>query len=70
MESNDLHIRQTGSEQKLLFAHLRMADEFSDNEAVIRSAQEVMFHKYGINHTKLQILTFLAGEMEHCSHCN
>jgi cobalt-zinc-cadmium efflux system protein len=69
-EVNDLHIWQTGAEQKLLSAHLQMTDELSDNEAIIRSAQEILLKKYGINHTTLQILPFSAGEMEHCSHCN
>lgn len=69
-EVNDLHIWQTGADQKLLSAHLRMAEESSDSEAVIRSAQEILIHKYGINHTTLQILPFSAGEMEHCNHCN
>jgi cobalt-zinc-cadmium efflux system protein len=69
-EVNDLHIWQTGAEQKLLSAHLQMTDELSHNEAIIRSAQEILLKKYGINHTTLQILPFSAGEMEHCSHCN
>jgi cobalt-zinc-cadmium efflux system protein len=70
LEVNDLHIWQTGADQKLLSAHLRMTEESSDSEAVTRSAQEMLIHKYGINHTTLQILPFSAGEMEHCNHCN
>ena len=69
-EVNDLHIWQTGADQKLLSAHLRMTEEASDSETIIRTAQEMLLHKYGINHTTLQILPFSAGEMEHCSHCN
>jgi cobalt-zinc-cadmium efflux system protein len=69
-EVNDLHIWQTGTNQKLLSAHLRMAEEASDNEMIIRKAQEILLHKYGINHTTLQILPFSAGSMEHCKHCN
>jgi len=30
----------------------------------------MLLHKYGINHTTLQILPFSAVEMEHCNHCN
>jgi cobalt-zinc-cadmium efflux system protein len=67
---NDLHIWQTGSDQKLLSAHLRMTEEASDSETIVRSAQEMLLHKYGINHTTLQILPFSAWEMEHCNHCN
>ncbi|MCX5855989.1 MAG: hypothetical protein NTZ24_15710, partial [Deltaproteobacteria bacterium] len=69
-EVNDLHIWQTGADQKLLSAHLRMSEEASDSEAIIRTAQEMLLHKYGINHTTLQILPGSAGEMEHCNHCN
>ena len=68
-EVNDLHIWQTGADQKLLSAHLLSKGE-SDSEAIIRSAQEMLLHKYGINHTTIQLLPFSAGEMEHCSHCN
>jgi cobalt-zinc-cadmium efflux system protein len=69
-EVNDLHIWETGSEQKLLSAHLQSKGESSDSEAIIRSAQEMLLHRYGINHTTIQLLPFSAGEMEHCSHCN
>jgi cobalt-zinc-cadmium efflux system protein len=69
-EVNDLHIWQTGAEQKLLSAHLQSKGESSDSEAIIRSAQEMLLQKYGINHTTIQILPFSAGEMEHCNHCN
>jgi Co/Zn/Cd efflux system component len=34
------------------------------------AVQQMLLHKYGINHTTLQILPFSAGEMEHCNHCN
>jgi cobalt-zinc-cadmium efflux system protein len=69
-EVNDLHIWQTGAEQKLLSAHIQTTDESSDSEAIIRMAQETLLKKYGINHTTIQILPFRAGKMEHCSHCN
>ena len=69
-EVNDLHVWQTGANQKLLSAHLRMTEEALDSETIIRTAQEMLLHKYGINHTTLQILPFSAGEMEHCSHYN
>jgi cobalt-zinc-cadmium efflux system protein len=69
-EVNDLHVWQTGANQKLLSAHLLMTEKESDSETIIRTAQEMLLHKYGINHTTLQILPFSAGQMEHCSHCN
>jgi cobalt-zinc-cadmium efflux system protein len=70
LEVKDLHIWKTGGDQTLLSAHLRIADGSSNNEAIIRSAQEMLLHKYGINHATLQVLPFSAGEMEHCNHCN
>ena len=69
-EVNDLHIWQTGTDQKLLSAHLISQEDSPDSEAMIRSVQEMLLHKYGINHTTIQILPLSAGEMEHCSHCN
>ena len=69
-EVNDLHIWQTGADQKLLSAHLKSGEESPDHETIIRTVQEMLMHKYGINHTTLQILPFSAGEMEHCNHCN
>lgn len=69
-EVMDLHIWQTGADQRLLSAHIRMAEGSADSGAVIRSAQEILVHKHGINHTTLQILPFSAEEMEHCNHCN
>jgi len=69
-EVNDLHIWQTGAEQKLLSAHLKSGEDSPDHEAIIRSVQEMLLLKHGINHTTIQLLPFSAGEMEHCSHCN
>jgi len=66
---HDLHIWQSGGAQKLLSAHLRTA-EGADNETIISATQELLLHKYGINHTTLQILPGSAGEMEYCNHCN
>jgi cobalt-zinc-cadmium efflux system protein len=69
-EVNDLHIWQTGAEQKLLSAHLVSGGDTPDPEAIIRTVQEMLLRKYGINHTTLQILPASAGAMEHCNHCN
>lgn len=68
-EVNDLHIWQTGADQRLLSAHL-LSKEESDSEAIIRSAQEMLLHRYGINHSTIQLLPSSAGEMKHCKHCN
>ena len=69
-EVNDLHIWQTGAEQKLLSAHLVSREDVPDHETIIRSVQDLLLRKYGINHTTIQILPLSAGEMEHCNHCN
>ena len=68
-EVNDLHIWQTGTDQKLLSAHLVTKGD-ADGEAIIRSAQEILLHRHGINHTTLQLLPSTAEAMEYCSHCN
>jgi cobalt-zinc-cadmium efflux system protein len=69
-EVNDLHIWETGSEQRLLSAHIKSVKDFPDHEAMIRAAQELLLHKYGIRHTTLQILPASAEPMAHCEHCN
>jgi cobalt-zinc-cadmium efflux system protein len=69
-EVNDLHIWETGSDQKLLSVHIASGEESPDHEAIIRAVQEMLLHKYGINHTTIQILPASAGMMDHCSHCN
>ena len=69
-EVNDLHIWQTGAEQKLLSVHLKSGEVSPDHEAIILAVQEMLEHKYRINHTTIQIMPFSAGETEHCNHCN
>jgi cobalt-zinc-cadmium efflux system protein len=69
-EVGDLHIWQTGANQKLLSAHLKSDEVSPDHEAIIRTVQEMLMHKYGINHTTIQLLPSSAGMMEHCKHCN
>jgi cobalt-zinc-cadmium efflux system protein len=68
-EVNDLHIWQTGTNQKLLSAHL-VTKEDANGEAIIRSAQEILHHRHGIGHTTLQLISSTAEAMEHCTHCN
>ncbi|MEW6335495.1 MAG: cation diffusion facilitator family transporter, partial [Thermodesulfobacteriota bacterium] len=68
-EVNDLHIWQTGADQKLLSAHLLSSGE-SDGEAIIRTAQEMLLARYGINHSTIQLLRDSAGLLKHCNHCN
>jgi cobalt-zinc-cadmium efflux system protein len=69
-EVNDLHIWQTGTDQKLLSAHLVSAEDSPDHEAIIRTAHKILMRKYDIRHTTLQILPASAGPMEHCNPCN
>jgi cobalt-zinc-cadmium efflux system protein len=69
-EVNDLHIWETGTDRRLLSAHLVSGEDSPDHEAIIRTVQEMLLRKYGINHTTLQILPASAGAMEHCNHCN
>lgn len=69
-EVNDLHIWQTGAEQRLLSAHLKSDMDFPDTETMINAVQKMLITKYGINHTTIQILPASAGEMKYCNHCN
>jgi len=69
-EVNDLHIWQTGAEQRLLSAHLKSDMDFPDTETMINAIQKMLITKYGINHTTIQILPASAGEMKYCNHCN
>jgi cobalt-zinc-cadmium efflux system protein len=69
-EVNDLHIWQTGADQRLLSAHLVSCGDSPSGEAIIRAAQEILLARYGINHATLQILPLSAEKMDHCSHCN
>jgi cobalt-zinc-cadmium efflux system protein len=69
-EVNDLHIWETGSEQRLLSAHIKSGEETPDYAGIIRAAQETLLHKYGINHATLQILPVSVGKIAHCEHCN
>ena len=41
-EVNDLHIWQTGADQKLLSAHLKSEEDSPDHEAIIRAIQEIL----------------------------
>lgn len=70
VEVNDLHIWETGSEQRLLSAHIKSVEDSPDHEAIIGAAQELLLHKFRINHTTLQILPASAEPMAHCEHCN
>lgn len=69
-EVNDLHIWQTGSEQKLLSVHLRTKEGNLNHETIIVAAQELLLHKFGINHSTIQHMPFSAAMMVHCNHCN
>jgi len=71
LENNHNHDHEPPpSLNSLIFDHILMTGEGSDSETIVRTAQERLLHKYGINYATLQILPGSAGEMEHCNHCN
>lgn len=70
VEVNDLHIWESGGNQRLLSAHIVSGEGAPDGETMIRSIQRVLHDGYGITHTTIQILPSSAGEMTHCNHCN
>jgi cobalt-zinc-cadmium efflux system protein len=73
IEINDLHIWQTGSENRLLSAHLK-TNELNSEERIklIANIQNFLEKQYHINHATLQIVS--AAEAEklklNCNHCN
>lgn len=67
---NDLHIWQTGAGQNLLSVHLTSGEAMPDHEAIIRAVQKILYERYGINHTTIQLMPSSAEKTEHCNHCN
>ena len=73
MEVNDLHIWQTGSTNRLLSAHLKIAElDAKKRVEVIAKAQSILEKQYHINHVTLQVVStkeaVLLGLT--CNHCN
>lgn len=69
-EVNDLHIWQTGAENRLLTVHLKIDDlPETTRIEVIHRIQKLALDKYRINHTTIQ--TAPVGVVdEYCRHCN
>lgn len=73
IEVNDLHIWQTSSENKLLSAHLTIAElEAKERIKLIIEMQDLLEKKYRINHVTLQIVSAKEAALLnlHCKHCN
>jgi cobalt-zinc-cadmium efflux system protein len=73
IEINDLHIWQTGSENRLLSAHLKIK-ELSSEERIklITNIQNFLEKQYHINHSTLQMVSAKEAEKLklNCNHCN
>jgi len=73
IEINDLHIWQTGSENRLLSTHLKIK-ELSSEERIrlITNIQNFLEKQYHINHITLQMVSAKEAEKLklNCNHCN
>ena len=73
LDINDLHIWQTGSENRLLSAHFKIG-ELSSKERMdlIARVKDLLQKKYHINHTTLQMVSSKESELLGlvCEHCN
>ena len=69
----DLHIWQTGSENRMLSAHI-ITKELDANERMrlIAKIQEYLEEKYHVGHATLQVISEKEAEMYNlaCQHCN
>lgn len=73
MEVNDLHIWQTSSENRLLSAHLKIAElDNKKRTELIANAQKILENNYQINHVTLQIVSAKEAALldSSCKHCN
>jgi cobalt-zinc-cadmium efflux system protein len=73
MEINDLHIWQTGSENRLLSAHLKIKELNSEERIkLIINIQNYLEKQYHISHTTLQMASAKEAEKLklNCNHCN
>lgn len=73
IEVNDLHIWQTGSNNKLLSAHLKTKNlEPKERMEIIVNAQCFLEKEYHIEHITLQIVSEKEAELLklNCNHCN
>lgn len=69
-EVNDLHIWQTGSENRLLTVHLKI-DNLAETKRIelIHKIQKLAIDKYRINHTTIQTAPLDVID-QYCRHCN
>ena len=73
IEVNDLHIWQTGSEDRLLSAHLKIAEiDARERMKLIADAQCDLEKMYHINHVTLQMVSAKEAKILDiaCTHCN
>ena len=73
LDINDLHIWQTGSENRLLSAHFKIGELNSKERMdLIARVQDLLQKKYHINHTTLQMVSSKESELLGlvCEHCN
>lgn len=73
VEINDLHIWQTGSENRLLSAHLKIAELTSkERMELISKIQDFLKKEYDINHSTLQMVSDKESNLLDlvCEHCN
>lgn len=73
VEINDLHIWQTGSEDRFLSAHMRVEEvNQQDRTKILAKAMELLKEKYNIHHSTIQMVSEKEIQdinME-CEHCN
>jgi len=69
-EVNDLHIWQTGAENRLLTVHLKI-DDLSEAKRIelIHKIQKLALDKYRIHHTTIQTAPLHIVD-QYCRHCN
>ena len=73
LEINDLHIWQTGSENRLLSAHLKIKELVAEDRIkLITNIQNFLEKQYHINHVTLQMVSAKEAEKLklNCNHCN
>jgi len=73
LEINDLHIWQTGSEDRFLSAHMRVGEmNQTERTIILAKGMELLKEKYNIYHSTIQMVSekeMKEIDME-CEHCN
>ena len=71
MEVNDLHIWQTGTENRLLSARLKTKELDSlERMELMTKIQELLAKKHRIKHITLQVMSAKEAEKLTFNHCN